>query len=352
MALDRAGLVMKRFFIGTYSEKDGQFFSVYVDKKKGKLFLTNAYCSPPNPSFLAWSNGLLYVVSEQVDRGIVSAYQQNNNGELSLVSQQTSKQRGLCHICAWPNGKAVTASSYLSGGLLTYKLNENGTLSSDNCQWIANHGSSVNPTRQKQSHVHSCTSDHIGKYFVEANLGTDYLTIYQAENGNLTKKWAVQVPAGEGPRHFVFHPHKTMAYLITEMGNSVIVYQYNPENGQLVQQQILPLFDKRENKECMGADIHVTPDGRFLFATTRGLSHLIRYKIGDDGFLSEHRLLTCEANHVRGFCIDDEGEYILVADQIKSVVILFKLDTITGDLSEPLDKSPIPNPTCIICAPC
>jgi len=90
----------------------------------------------------------------------------------------------------------------------------------------------------------------------------------------------VATRAGAGPRHLNFHPNGKFAYLITETTATIGTFAVDPALGTLKELQFV---DTNEYKEQPAAsDIHVTPDGRFLYGAERKTSMLIGYKIDPD----------------------------------------------------------------------
>lgn len=340
-----------RYFVGTYSQPVGKIFEIRLDTSLDRLQILREYEVLPNPSFLAVRSKHLYSVSEQSGQGHITAYKVSKDKELRAVSQVSVPYAGLCHLSMWPDGTAVSAASYLDGGFLTCAVLSDGVLQQDSCQWFKNDGSSVHPERQKQSHAHCIMPDRRGNFFIGADLGTDQLLVFHADNRSLSLRHKVSVSSGEGPRHLVFHPSNRFAYLVTEMGNKVVSYRFDDESGLLTEIGVYPMLeDKQILESLLAADIHITPDGRFLIASTRGKNYLVRFTVSADGKLAERAHIPCGAEHVRGFCISASGEHLIVADELGDKVNLLRFSTDTGTVSDVLDSLSIPQPTCVISA--
>jgi transposase len=119
----------------------------------------------------------------------------------------------------------------------------------------------------------------------------------------------VATKAGAGPRHLTFHPNGKFAYLITETTATIGTYAVDPASGTLKELQFV---DTNEYKEQPAAsDIHVTPDGKFLYGAERKTSMLIGYKIDPDkGTLAQIGRFPTEKTP-RGFAIDPRGKFLL-----------------------------------------
>ena len=338
---------MRRFYAGTYSQGQGDVFTLTLQENPAKLELTAAIGGCENASFLALRGHRLYAVSEREAGGELCTYAVAQDGGLTLLSRLEAPYPALCHLSVWPDGKALSAASYLGGGVCTCALRPDG-VPVPPLQWIANHGQGPRAQRQASAHAHSITPDPAGRFGVLADLGTDELWVFAPRGAQLTPVHRVAVPAGEGPRHFAFHPSGAYGYLVTELANHVIAYGYDAQTGRLWQRQVCPLLEGEEAPDCLAADIHLSPDGRFLYASVRGVPYLVRYRITPHGLLEDRVSLPCGAAAVRNFCMDRSGCTVLVADQLANEVRLFARDPQTGDLSGCLAAVRVPSPVCII----
>lgn len=336
---------LQRFFVGTYSRGGGDLFTVRLDRSRAELSCGPIYTGLESPSFVAGRGECLYAASERENGGAIASFRVDESGALTRTALIDAPYPALCHACVWPDGKAVSFASYLGGGVLTCALCPDGSLDGEKMQWLPNEGKSVNPARQERPHVHSLTADPAGRFFVEADLGTDRLRIFRPEGTRLVPHAEAVVPAGDGPRHFVFHPNGRYAYLITELSCHVLLLDYAAGEGTLTLRQRCALLDQ-DPGTCLAADIHLTPDNRYLFASVRGTDALIRFAIGDDGTLSQRTNFPCGANAVRNFCI--VPGFLLAADQKADEVRLFALDPEKGSIGECLSVLSIPAPVCII----
>ncbi len=337
----------QRFFVGTYSKSEGDIFTLWLDREHETLKIGPIYTGCIDPSFLALRGDCLYSVSERPNGGAVVSYHAAPDGTLTPTARLDAPYPGLCHVCIWPKQNAVSFASYSGSGALTCATDDSGVLTAIT-QWLPNSGHGVNPVRQEQAHVHSLTADAAGRFMIEADLGIDQLRIFIAGDGVLLPHADISVPAGEGPRHFIFHPNGRYAYLVTELLCRVLFFDYDAENGMLALQESYDLLDGSEPENSTAADIHLTPNTKYLYASVRGTPHLIRFAVNDDGTLSGRTFTPCGASAVRNFCINTKGAYLLVADQNANEVRLFAIHPETGDLSVCLSTVSIPSPVCII----
>ena len=109
------------------------------------------------------------------------------------------------------------------------------------------------------------------------DLGTDKLMLYSfdAKKGELSPALTpfVVTEPGAGPRHFEFHPNGKIAYLIEELTGSVSVYRNQKGSLELIQN--ISTLPGDYDGPIGSADIHIAPDGKFLYASNRGASNTI-----------------------------------------------------------------------------
>ena len=338
---------MQQFYVGTYAQGEGDIFTIALKGNPAKLELTSVLGGCENASFLALGHGRLYAVSERPDGGDICTFSLSAACAPVPLARIAAPYPALCHISVWPDGRALSAASYLGGGVCTCALGAEGTPLAPP-QWIPNQGNGSNPQRQESAHAHSITPDPTGRYFIQADLGTDELLVFRPQGTRLALHGRVRVPSGEGPRHFVFHPTGRYGYLVTELKNHVIVFEYDGEKGLLRQRQTCALLQGGEPPTCLAADIHLSGDGRYLYASVRGVPHIVKFSVEEDGALANREFLPCGAAAVRNFCVTREGAHMLIADQLADEVRLFSLHQENGTLGACLDSIRIPSPVCIL----
>lgn len=144
---------------------------------------------------------------------------------------------------------------------------------------------------------------------------------------------AAKVVAGAGPRHLVLHPNGKFAYLVNEMNGTVVVFSYG-EEGDFLALQTVDISPSEFSGTPSAADIHLTPDGRFLYASDRGSNTIAAYIVdGETGELKEIGK-TSVADTPRGFNIDQTGLWLLAAAEAVGTVSVFAIHPETGRLEK------------------
>lgn len=344
-------------FIGTYTGTGSKGIYVYqFDAATGKLTWSSNTDSVVNPSYLAIApNGkVLYGCTETrtVNAGGVSAFRFDRaNGKLSLINKQSSGGDNPAYVAVNKTGKWVVAGNYSGGSLAAFPVNSDGSLRPYS-QLIKHEGRGVNKDRQEMAHVHATVFSPAEDYLFTPDLGIDKVMIYRfspLQKQPLTKgaqPFAATTP-GSGPRHFTFHPNGKWGYLMEEMAGAVSAYQYKA--GKLAEMQRILAHPDTLTTQPGSADIHVSPDGKFLYASNRGRENNIAiFKIdGKTGKLSTVGYQPTLGRTPRNFMIDPTGNFLLVANQDTDNVVVFKRNKTTGLLTETGEQLKIPRPVCL-----
>lgn len=247
-----------------------------------------------------------------------------------------------CHLCVKDNH--IFVANYSDGSLSIFETDKSGNIK-PSYQSIHHFGKSVNPSRQKQSYIHfnSITPDN--KYLAVCDLGLDKVFLYPCsiETGLSTSAKIIECPPGAGPRHLTFSNDGKYLYVLTEMGNTVLVYKYNGGNNIELLQEIstLPIGISCEST---AAAIHISPDGKLLGASNRGHDSIAIFNMQDNGELvfSKHLMTGKEP---RDFRFSPDGKWILSANENEDSVTVYKIEN--GDFIQ-TGSIRLPEPVCIL----
>jgi 6-phosphogluconolactonase len=281
----------------------------------------------------------------------VSAFSFNKaNGQLNFINKQESGGKHPCYVTVDKTGKWVIVGNYSSGSLALLPANADGSLEPAR-QTIQHEGSSVVEGRQDDAHVHAIVLSRDNKTLYVPDLGTDKLMLYKfdAKNGKLAEAdmpFALSEP-GAGPRHLAIHPTGKMAYLMEELSGTVNVFAVY-KDGSVESVQTISALPREYEGPVGSADIHVSPDGKFLYASNRGESNTIGiFRINADGRLTWLGHQETMGKKPRNFNFDPTGNYLLVANQDSDEIVIFKVNKQTGLLTDTGKRINTPNPVCI-----
>src|SRR6185295_10470631 len=240
------------------------------------------------------------------------------------------------------------AANYGDGRLSAIRLNKDGSLDTSAIQSIQHTGSSINKESQNGPHAHSAVLSPDNRYVLSADLGTDRVNIYRFDSKATNSLSPANTPyatitPGSGPRHICFHPNGQYVYVVNEMGGTVDAFDY--KDGVLNPKQSITMLPDGFTGIVEAADIHISADGKFLYASNREVrNEIVIYSINKDGKLSFTGRQPVMGSVPRNFVIDPSGKFLLVANQNSSEVIVFRRNANTGLLSFTGKKISIPGP--------
>ncbi len=342
--------------IGTYTS--GESKGIYVYRfyvETGKLLYMSEITGLDNPSYLTPSpdNKFIYTVNES-NNGSVSAIKfEPNSGKMELINSQPTGA-GPAHITIDKDRKNVFVSNYNGGSLVVVPINKNGSLGTPT-QTIQNEGSSINKERQASPHVHSATLSPDEKHLFVADLGTDKVNIYRYRASKVPPLMPespafVSTKPGSGPRHMDFSADGKFLYVVQELSAAVTVYSV--DGAKLTEVQTISMIDGSYDK-VGAADIHISPNGKYLYASNRGSANeIILYTISPiDGKLTYVERMRTMGETPRNFIIDPTGRFLLVANQKSNTVNVLTIDQKTGRLFPTRNTIKIDAPVCLKLVP-
>ena len=344
-----------QLIVGTYTN-NGKSEGIYVydfDAKTGETKQKSVAKGVENPSYLTLSpdKKFVYSVNEASANSAASAFGFNAPaGELKLLNKQ-AVGADPCYIIA--DKKNVITANYSGGSATVIGINPDGSLGAVK-QEVKHSGKSVNAQRQNSPHVHMAlfTPDH--KFVLINDLGTDKIYIYQYNPESatqvLTLHKTVAVTPGAGPRHLTFSNNGKFVYLLQELDAGVAVFSY--KDGSMHKIQETKLTDEGFAGENGAADIHISPDGKFLYASNRGSENNITiFSIANDGLISKTGQVSTLGKGPRNFVIDPSGKFLLVGHHQSNNVVVFERNAIDGSLKDTGKRIEVGAPVCLVFAP-
>ncbi len=344
-------------YIGTYTGTGSKGIYTYeFDAGNGNVNLLSSTDSATNPSYLALSadGKNLYSVNETGGEvpGTVSAYEVDpSSGALTFLNSGTTGGDHPCYVSIDNSGKWLAVANYSGGNTSLFQIESDGNVGK-RVQLLQDVGKGAIAKRQDKPHVHSATFSPDGKYLFTPDLGTDKIMIYSFDNSNSSAPLSPGSPAsfastpGNGPRHLTFSPDGKCVYVINELTGNVTSLSYM--NGKLKQFQEVPAHDASYKGKIGSADIHGSPDGKFLYVSNRGDENTITgFSINKNGKLSLIQIIPTGGKTPRNFVIDPTGQFLLVANQNSDTITFFKRDMESGKLSGMENSISVPKPVCL-----
>jgi 6-phosphogluconolactonase len=342
--------------VGTYTKPcDSKGIYVYeFDSKTGDFKLKNNTENIVNPSYLTVSsdNKFVYSVNETDNKSAVSAFGFNSkSGKLDFINSQNTKGAGSCYIIN--DEKNVITANYSSGSISVLGKNSDGSIGEVK-QVIQHTGKGINAERQEAPHVHMVYFSPDKKYVLVNDLGTDNVYVYGYDKNSATKtlddldlKSRISLKPGSGPRHLTFSKDGQFVYVLQELSGALTTFSY--ANGMLKKVFETNIIAKDYKGEIRSADIHISPDGKFLYATNRGeMGEISAFKILKNGVLELVERTSTLGKGPRNFAIDPSGNFLLVGHQFSNTIVVFKRDLKTGRLTATGKKIDLCSPVCLV----
>ena len=336
-------------FAGSYAPADSAGIRVFAfDQETARWTPLAGASGVSNPAFRALDapRHRLYSVGE--DSGETSTVNlltyAPDGSAITLVDTDTTGGAAPCHIALTPDSAHVVTANYLGGSITVYPLDSAGRF--DGQPTILKFsGSGPDATRQTQPHLHQVSFGPDSTMFAN-DLGTDRIHIIPAPyTGAGAKDWA-SAP-GSGPRHTVFAPGGKSAYMLSEIGGTVSVLGIDGTEITLLQTVAADTVGAQGS-----ADIHLSPDGRFLYASNRlAADGIAIFAVDPDSGLLTRAGYCPTGPHPRNFAITPNGKWLLVACRDSDTIEIYARDSATGLLTPAGESIAMPRPTCLLFTP-
>jgi len=293
--------------------------------------------------------------------GTVSAFAiERGTGQLKLLNTVVSGGAGPTYVSLHPAGKHLLVANYFGGSVSVVPIKEDGSL--EKASDVKVDEGAIGPTKathaapgsfafsgHDRTHAHMIEADPSGRFVLHVDLGLDRIFSWKfdAEAGKLVANdpHATALPPGDGPRHFDFHPNGRWLYSIQEEGSTVVLFDYDGETGRLTERQMLPTLPPGYAGSNFCSGIHVSHDGRFLYAGNRLHDSIAIFSVGGDGTLVYLGEEWTRGNYPRSFQFDPTGRFLHVCNQRADHLSTFKVDVGTGRLEFSGFYTPVGNPS-------
>jgi len=346
------------FFVGTYTDGGSEgIYSFSLDPVTGKMNNWGLAAKSDNASFLAFSSNrkFLLAVNETNEEhnhnmGYIESFLViEKEHQLKLVNKVPSGGANPCYVSANQSGY-VLAANYTGGNVALFRLDDAGKLGGFvDLQQHFGHG--PNKERQMEPHVHSAFFEPFTNRVFVSDLGTDQVSVYLLNDASSKLVNApfpvINIAPGSGPRHLAFHPKIKIVYVINELSNDISVVSLE-KDGSFGNLQTISTLPAGNDKPSYCADIHITKDGRFLYASNRGFNSIAIFSV--DPVSGRIKLIGQEStrgNFPRNFTLSPNEDFLLVANQNSQDIVSFRRDEKTGKLQF-ADKINAFKPVCLL----
>jgi 6-phosphogluconolactonase len=269
-------------------------------------------------------------------------------GELTLLSRNSSAGAAPCHVSLDREGKHVLVANYWGGSVAVFAVQPDGRLGAVT-SFVRHTG--VNPTpRDPGPHPHSVHVDPSNRWALVTDLGLDKLFVYRyyGDKGAISPAHEVALDKGAGPRHLAFDQDGRGFFVLNELNGTVVSFAFDPNDGSVTRQHTMSTLQPGFRGANSSAEVVVSRDGRFLYASNRGPNDIAIFEILRPS--RELRLVGHQSTlgqHPRNFAIDSTGKFLVVANRDSNNVVAFRIDSMTGQLTPVGKPISVPSPACI-----
>lgn len=328
--------------IGSANPAEEQSIQLYTfNQESGDFKFVSGAEGVNCPTFLCTNvaENIIYAVGESDDpeQATMNALTFNKiDGSMELFSTQQNHAGAPCNIILSPKEDFLLSANYWGGSLTVFPVAKDGSLQAP--AELKYEGSGPHPN-QTQPHIHAVnfTPDH--KYLLLNDLGLDCIHVYPFNNReagdtiplfNEQNGYDVKVDAGAGPRHLCWAPSGKYAYVISELSGQLFTLSYENEKLEVVNSLVADTIQGGGS-----ADIHITTDGKFLYASHRlkgdGISI---YAVDENTGLLSRLGYQLTGIHPRHFTLTPNNKYLLVACRDTHEIQVYERDCETGLLKD------------------
>ena len=340
------------FFVGTYNSDTSKGIYSYQLNHDGQMKRLGLAAVSDNPSFLAMSADKRFLVTTNENNiegtGTVESFLIQGDS-LIFISRSSSGGGHPCYISVNENGFVLVAN-YTGGNVGLLRLNDVGDLTA--LLDMQQHSGNGTTDRQTSPHAHSTRFNPDDNSIISADLGTNELWFSHIDTGHQrllpSNPNKLRMNPGAGPRHLTFHPNGKWIYVVNELDCTVSLIEKNDQQGGYKLGKSVSTLpdDFVEPNTC--ADIHISQDGRFVYASNRGHNSIAIFEVSPhDGNIKLLGHQSTYGEWPRNFTLSPNENYVLVANQYTHNIVSFKRNKITGLLSY-ISEIEAPNPVCIL----
>ncbi|WP_178992898.1 lactonase family protein [Paenarthrobacter nitroguajacolicus] len=318
-------------WVGSYTADrngNGQGIVALSADDDGRLTSLGLATAANSPSFLALHPSLPVVYAVAEEGKTVRAYRRTGDVELEAFGDPWPAGEATCHVAADPHGRFIVATCWGDGQVILYELDDDGAITSHTSAAAAvDPHTATSPDEPRPSRAHSSLMLPDGRVMT-TDLGHDLVRVWRySPGGRLQQDHQVILPAGSGPRHMARH-HSGTVFVDTEYSVEVAALRMEPD-GTYELTTMVPASATGAKEGDAGAEIGLSPDGRFAYVGVRGSNRICILKVSHSGSeLEPVAEVPCGGEWPRHHLVR-EG-WLYVANEGSDDVVSFKLNRETG----------------------
>ncbi len=305
-----------------------------------------------NPSYLAFDRTQQFLYAVHGDLSDISAFRiEPATGKLTFINSIGTFGNNPVHLAIAPANRFIVVANHISSSVVLLARKPDGSVGAL-ADKITLTGQ-IGPHRIEQSFSkpHQVEFDPSGRFIIVPDKGLDQIFTVRidAAGGKLVRVDAGTPRSrdGSGPRHVAFHPKGSLAYVVGELDSTVTAYHFDPAAGRLAPFQLVPTLPDTFVGNSRAAEVAVSRDGRFLYASNRGHDSVVAFSIDqNDGRLTPAGWTSSQGKTPRFFALDPAGRFLFVANEDSDSIVPFRVDH--GNLSPAGAAVHSGSPVCIV----
>src|SRR5688572_20955244 len=343
-------------YVGSFTSQKrkarGRGVSVFrIDPDGGAWKLVDACLALHNPHYVCLDQTQRYLYSAHGDASETCSYAINETtGALTPLNRQPTGGDNSSTVAVDSANRHLVVST--GPGVAVYPIKTDGSLTIQTDLVVP--AGEPGPWRDEQHgpHPHQATFDPTGRFVVVPDKGLDKIFVFRfdAVRGKLVPCDPPFTKARYGaiPRHITFHPHRGFAYVVNEMDSTVNAYHWNDVRGTLEPFQRVPTTPTDYVGDNTGAEIAITPSGKFLYASNRGHDSIAIFAVDPtDGWLEPVDWVPVQGKKPRFFGADPEWRHLYACNELSHTIVEFVVNHQDGSLTPTGQVIETGSPTCI-----
>jgi 6-phosphogluconolactonase (cycloisomerase 2 family) len=343
----------------------------HVDRTTGAMTPAGVCELGSSPSGLAVNaSQLLLYSANETDRigkdreGTVSTFSINRaDGRLTLLGTVGAGGAGPTHLSIHPSGRFLLVANYFGGSVAVLPILPDGRLG--NATDVKIDAGQIGPRKaasaprgsfafsgHDRTHAHMIQADPSGHFVLHVDLGLDRIFCWKFDDRKgvltLNDPPSVALPAGDGPRHFHFHPNGRWLYSIQEEGSTLVLFDYDGPTGRLTARQTVSTLPPGFVGSNFCSEVLVSADGRFVYAGNRLHDSIGIFSVGPNGELTFVGEEWSHGDYPRSFSFDPTGRFLYCCNQRADSIAVFRVNRQTGGLTFTGHYASVGNPSIVV----
>ena len=248
------------------------------------------------------------------------------------------------------NGVPEIEKVWDDGTVALLPIRPDGTLDRASDVAVLERTQSVDKITQRGAHAHSVNWDPSQRMVVACDKGCDRVYTYRVADGShmLADGKVLKTEPGIAPRHSSFHPRLPYVFVVNERQSSLSCYRYDANTADISLVQTIPTIPADYAMNNSPADVHVHPNGTFVYSSNRGHNSLAIFRIDEaSGRMALVDIVPTQGSTPRGFNFEPSGRFLFAANQGTGSIVTFAVDGESGKLAPTGAKVDVPRPVCV-----